>query len=145
MANPRRGEVDVELGGQPYTLVYDFNALSEIEAAFGDKSIDELFFAGNMSRRVLREAIRVGLERKYRKHTPKQVGRMIGATLERDPKALAGLARAVVCGLLAASGVPAERIEQINRVLSGDEDAEAADEKACADDPPPTAAGTGAA
>ena len=33
--NPLKGEVTFEVEGQPYTLVLDFNALCELEAALG--------------------------------------------------------------------------------------------------------------
>lgn len=117
MANPRRGEVEVELEGHNYVLVFDYNAISDIEAAFGDRSVDSLFFSGSISRRALREAIRVGLEKKNRRHTPKQVGRMLDATVANDPEAFARIMRAVITGLMAANGVAQEKIDNLDRML----------------------------
>ena len=138
MANPRRGEVELELAGKPYVLVYDWNAISEIEAEFNDRPIDELFFSGKISRRAIREAVRAGLLRKYRPHTSKQVGRMISETVEADGGAFERIVMAIVKGLMAANGVSAEKIAEVDEAVANDrgneEDAEAR---------PPEAPGTG--
>lgn len=41
MANKARGEVDLELGGQVYTLCLGLGALAEIESAFGVDSFEQ--------------------------------------------------------------------------------------------------------
>lgn len=49
MANPLLGEVTVELGGKPYTLVYDVNGACVAEDAMGGVSTNEMMdrFTGN--------------------------------------------------------------------------------------------------
>jgi hypothetical protein len=117
MPNPRRGEVEIELAGTPYTLVFDWNAISEIEAAFNDRPIDQLFFAGSIGRRAIREAIRAGLARKYRPHTAKQVGKLISETVEADPDAFEKIVKAVIKGLLAANGIAQDKIDELDQAL----------------------------
>ena len=70
MANARRGEVAVTLGGRPLTLCLTLGALAEIETAFGVDGLAGLgarFEAGRLSARdlvsVLGAAARGGGER----------------------------------------------------------------------------------
>jgi len=42
MANPQRGEVDVEINGTTYTLAMDLNALSELQEAINPRDPDSI-------------------------------------------------------------------------------------------------------
>ena len=56
MANRRRGEVGLELGGERYTLCLTLGALAELEDAFGVADLDSLgrrFASGGLSSRDL--------------------------------------------------------------------------------------------
>ena len=51
MANPHRGEIDVELGGKAYLLCLTLGALAELESAYGDQdliAIAERFESGRV-------------------------------------------------------------------------------------------------
>lgn len=64
MANPLRGEVDVELDGCRYTLCLTLGALAELEAALGGEDIlalAERFERGRLSARDLIRIIGAGL------------------------------------------------------------------------------------
>jgi Phage tail tube protein, GTA-gp10 len=54
MANPRRGEVELKLGGRPFTLCLTFGALAELEAAFGAADL------GGLAQRFSRGALSAG-------------------------------------------------------------------------------------
>lgn len=144
-ANPRRGEVDVELDGRTYVLVFNFEAISQIEAAFGDRPIDEIFFSGAISRRALVEAIRAGLEKKNRKHTSRQVAAMLDATVDKGgADAMAAIMRAVIRGLLSANGATQEKIDELDQILDAEAKAASSGEQRGVDDaPPPRAPETG--
>lgn len=52
MANPHRGEIEVVLGGVPYTLCLTLGALAELEHAFGEAdmvALAERFQNGRIS------------------------------------------------------------------------------------------------
>ena len=110
MGNARRGEVDLELGGESLTLVFDFNAISEIESQFGDRPINELLSSasGSIPMRVVRESLRIGLDRRNRKRTSKQVGTLIGDELQSDPAALPRIIMATAGGVAGAFGRSAD-------------------------------------
>lgn len=115
MANPRRGEVDVELDGRTYTLAFDFNAIAEIEGAFGDRPINDIIFPDGkgVSARGLRESVRIGMQKKHRKPTVQEAGRMIQATIDSDPAALTKIAQAVIRGVLSANGATDDLLKEI--------------------------------
>lgn len=71
MANPARGEVGFDAGGESYTLKYGVNALAEIERAFGvkmrelapvlaDPTIDQVLVLIRCGLRPRRDAEAVG-------------------------------------------------------------------------------------
>jgi len=59
MANPRRGEIEAELGGRRYTLCLTLGALAELEAAFGAEDLVALAERFERGRISARDAIRV--------------------------------------------------------------------------------------
>ena len=64
MANPRRGEVAVELGAKRYTLCLTLGALAELEHAFGVAdlaALGERFAGGRLSARDLLTLLAVAL------------------------------------------------------------------------------------
>ena len=138
-----RGEVELELDGRAYVLVFDWNAVAQIEAAFGDKAIEEIFFAGQIPRRAIIEAVRAGLMRRYRPLSAKKVGDMISRTVGRDEGAYAGLVRGLVRGILAGLGASEEKLKALDDAL--DEEIDDAAEKSGGVDagPRPTIAETG--
>jgi len=110
MANARRGEVDLELGGETLALVFDFNAIAELEAKFDDRPINELFSSesGSPPMRVIREALRIGLDKRNRKRTSNEVGRMIGEEIQKDSTALVRIITAIAEGIAGAFGKTGE-------------------------------------
>ena len=126
MANARRGEVDLELGGETFSLVFDFNAISDLEAKFNDRPVNELFSSasGSIPMRVVREALRVGMERRGRKRTSNEVGRMIGEELQKDATALPRIVAALVEGITGAFGKTGEQPEAAKESAPKKEEAE---------------------
>lgn len=64
MANRRRGEVPIEIGGRPYILCLTLGALAELETAFGAGDLAELgerFASGRVSGRDLLKLLAVAL------------------------------------------------------------------------------------
>jgi hypothetical protein len=62
--NPRRGEIEAELGGKHYVLCLTLGALAELEAAFGAADLGALaerFAQGRMSARDAIKIIAAGL------------------------------------------------------------------------------------
>lgn len=136
MANSQRGEVELELAGTPYTLAFNFNAIAEIETAFGDRSIDSIFFGGQLSRRAIIEAIRAGLVKRNRRHTSKQVAEMLDATVADDPTAYARVVRTVVLGLMAANGVGQAKLDEASAALDAEMKSNSPAEVAAVPPPP---------
>lgn len=106
MANPRQGEIDLEIGGETFLLVFDYNTIAEIEGKFNDRPINELFStaSGAVPMRVIREALRAGMDRRNRKRTSNEVGKMIGDAMRDDPGALVRIIKTVVEGVALAFG-----------------------------------------
>lgn len=64
MANPRRGEITVVIGGAPRTLCLTLGALAELEAAFGADDLQALgrrFGEGRLATRDLVALLAAGL------------------------------------------------------------------------------------
>jgi hypothetical protein len=64
MANRRRGEVGIELGGEHYTLCFTLGALAELEEAFDAPDLQALaarFAGGRLSGRDLIKLLGVAL------------------------------------------------------------------------------------
>jgi len=62
--NPRRGEIDAELGGKRYVMCLTLGALAELEAAFGASdlvALAERFGQGRISARDAIKIIAAGL------------------------------------------------------------------------------------
>ena len=59
MANKRRGEVDVMLGGQAYRMCLTLGALAELEAVFGDEDMMALASRFETGRLRSEDAIRI--------------------------------------------------------------------------------------
>ena len=57
--NPRRGEIEAELGGRRYVLCLTLGALAELEAAFGASDLVALAGRFEQGRLSARDAIRV--------------------------------------------------------------------------------------
>lgn len=57
--NPRRGEIEAELGGKQYVLCLTLGALAELEAAFGAEDLVALAERFGKGRISARDAIRV--------------------------------------------------------------------------------------
>ena len=64
MANPRRGEIEAELGGRTFILCLTLGALAELESRFGEKDLVGLaarIESGRLSARDLLAIIGCGL------------------------------------------------------------------------------------
>jgi hypothetical protein len=115
MANAARGEVELELAGKTYLLVFDHSTLCEIESAFEFKrSVSSLFGSGDVSDSAINEAVRAAMARKNKPLASKQVARMISDTILGDKDAYARIVKAVMVGILAARGMAyrADELEQ---------------------------------
>ena len=117
MSNPMRNEAVVILDGEEKTLVFNYAALMEIENAFGGKSIDSIFFSGDISRSAIGHAIRAGLAKRNRPMTMSKVAGLIGATLDKNPGALEGFTRAIMLGILGGSGKSQDEIDKVASVI----------------------------
>jgi hypothetical protein len=107
MANPRRGEIDAELGGRSRTLCLTLGALAELEAAFGADDLTSLaqrFETGRIGARDLLRIIACGLRGGGEAITDDEA-----ATLA-TPDGLAGYVR-IVSRLLAATFGEPDRSE----------------------------------
>jgi hypothetical protein len=105
MPNPRRGEIEAELGGKRHTLVLTLGALAELEAAFGASDLVALatrFEAGRISARDAIKILGAGLRGAGSEIGDNEVARL--ATLG----GAAGYVRIVVELLSATFGTPAE-------------------------------------
>ncbi len=101
MANPYRGQVEIEIGGRTRALRYDMNALAELEKSL-DKPISKIFDEDNVGINVLRQALFVGLKYSDRRLTPGAIGGMM------DPKRLEYYAERMAEALNIAMGVDEE-------------------------------------
>lgn len=105
MANPFRAEVEIDLGGEKRTLVFDFNAIAELEELCGGRSIQSIFgfgdttkLAESMGTALIRKAVYVGLKRRFKGLTLDRVGDM----MSEDPRKFGDLMQAVSRGLVMA-------------------------------------------
>lgn len=77
MANPHRGEVDLNLGGTNYRVRIDFNAMAEIQDATGISLMDRQQ-AESKGFVFLRAALAAGLSHDGVRYTPQRAGDLIG-------------------------------------------------------------------
>ena len=133
MANFKKGEVEIQLADGSYTMRFDFNVLCTIEERL-NKSIDQLFFQGNISRLAIREAITVALKARHPNITAKKVGRLI------EPSKMQEYVVALFEGLAHANGQSEEDIEMMKQRISEETDDEIIDiVEVKEDDNPPLA------
>lgn len=69
MANAQRGEVDLEIGGEPFVARFDFNAIMHLETHFG-KPLAEIFKAGGVHASMIPVALWAALVTKNRAKFP---------------------------------------------------------------------------
>lgn len=112
MANSKRGEVIVEIGGDSRVLVYDYNAICELEELCGGKSIAYIFGFGDEEQlkervgfSVIRKAVFVGLKRKNKGLTIEKVGAWLADEQHRIGEVVTAVSRAI---LLASNGSDAQ-------------------------------------
>ena len=120
MANKKRGEVEIELLDGTYTMHFSFNTICTIEERLG-KSIDQLFFQGDISRIAIREAMACALKGRHMGMTSNKVGRLI------DPTKMQQYVMAIFEGLAYANGQSEEQIKQMRDMLNDETDGEAID------------------
>jgi hypothetical protein len=79
MANPIKGEVAFTANGAEYTLLFDFNALCEIEEEFGVSvtAIGDLLAGDNVKVTDIRRMFRIGLLRHHEGATLEETGDII--------------------------------------------------------------------
>lgn len=78
MANPVKGEVAFEADDKSYTLVFDFNAICELEDEF-DTEIEKIGEVIGSRASAIRRVIRVGLSRHHPDIDERQAGDIITA------------------------------------------------------------------
>ena len=77
MANPHRGETELHVDGQTYTLAFDINAICDAEDQSG-KAINEIM--GDIARvSTLRMLLRSSLQKHHSGITVEQAGDIMGA------------------------------------------------------------------
>ncbi len=106
---------EIRVADQTYHIVLDMNALCDLEDLLG-KSVHEAFFSSTMSMTALRGALYVGLRRRHRAMTQKEVGNI----LSRHPERLKEYTAAVYQALLSAQGESADTIEQFVTTIRGE-------------------------
>ena len=74
MANPHRGEVEIDIGGRERVLRFDFNAIAELEKRL-DMPFSVAFAEENAGIRVIKESLYVGLKSTNPRVTPDLIGR----------------------------------------------------------------------
>lgn len=104
MANKKRGEVAVEIGGESRVLKLDFNALCMLEEISG-KPATEVFAEKNVGLKTIRDALYVGLVHRERRLTREAVGRWVQDAIDSDSAALERLGTAIAEAVTAALGV----------------------------------------
>lgn len=119
--NAKRGATQIDLAGNVYTLIYDFNAVCELEERCAGASIDDLLFAGKVPRHVLREALAVGMKRQHPNIKSREVGKLIAQELEVSRvDGLRKIMKAVLVGILRANGATDDQIAEIERATDSD-------------------------
>lgn len=83
MANIRKGEVEVELGGESRLLRFDMNALCELEEKRG-QSILEILGRPSVQMRDIRDALFFGMKARDRKLTPERVAQLMNDDVLRE-------------------------------------------------------------
>lgn len=99
MANAKRGEIEAQLDGEPYTLCLTLGALAELESGMGASdlmALAERFEANRLSARDILRIIGCGLRGAGYKLTDEDVSRM------KASEGLAGYVR-IAADLLAAT------------------------------------------
>lgn len=120
MASLKRGQVEIELAGESYTLVFNYGTLADIENEFSNKPIDSIYFSGEgISSKAVIQAVRHGMTAKHRSMTAKKVGRLISETVEEDSEAINHITRAVLLGILGGKGASEKIIKQVKDELDG--------------------------
>lgn len=99
MANLKRGEVDIFIGGTERRLKFNFNALCELEKLFG-RPVQDIFTKGNVGMLVIRDSLFVGLKNSKPDLNPEEVGYW----LENDIDKLGEFTEALTASLFAALG-----------------------------------------
>ena len=103
--NPRRGEIDAELGGKRYVMCLTLGALAELEAAFGASdlvALAERFGQGRISARDAIRIIAAGLRGGGNEITEEEVAKL------GSPGGAAGYVKIVSALLTAAFGAAPE-------------------------------------
>ncbi len=97
--NPRRGEIEINIGGEDRVLRLDFNAICSIETALG-KPIGQIFNeTGGVSMTALRQALFEALRSSDRRLNVESVGRWIDESPERLSEWAGALANALAAAL----------------------------------------------
>ena len=140
MASLKRGRVDIELAGDPYTLVFNYGTLADIESEFGDKPIDSIYFNGEgLSRKAIIQGVRHGLTAKHRAMSAKKVARLIAETIDDDEEAVGRITRAVLSGILGGSGASQDDLDRFNSAVDeAEEEVRAESQEESSEDENPT-------
>lgn len=88
MANRIKGEVALSHDGATFTLVLDFNALAEFEAATGQNAI-KVLGGGDLTITQLRALMHAGLRRHHPEMTLEGAGEILQANMDKLGSALA--------------------------------------------------------
>ncbi len=107
MTNKRRGGVQVELGGQSYTLRFTFNSIALLEERL-NSTLPQIL-AGQFGVRVVREALSVALSPEDRHLTPNKIGRL----MDQEPEKIAYLMNKVFEALSLAMGIGEDVAEEV--------------------------------
>lgn len=82
MANPQRGEVELKVGAETYTLRLSNNAICTLEGLFGGEAIGEI-----LSRLSSRTVVRAALYAALSEHHPKTTLDAVGDLMDQDAEA----------------------------------------------------------
>ena len=119
MANLRRGQAVVELGGKEVTLHFGFNEIEELERIFGNVPIGSVYFVDEMSTRAVIMGLVVGLRKFNKPKTPQQIGKILDREIDEDPAALAKIMRGILRALMGARGATEKELARYDE-MSGE-------------------------
>lgn len=125
MANPKRGEVELELAGDTYTLKFSTSVLAELEHACGGRAVDDfLVGGGNLPVHFVQNAIFLALRQFNRRSsiTLKHTARLMDNAMDADEKAYMRMLIAVYTGIMSCRGAKREEMDRVVKIIRRDMD-----------------------
>lgn len=74
MNNPHTGEVSIDMGGETYTIVYDWNALAKLKTTFTEADLQAVVNGQNLE--VMADVLAIGLQKHHEGITAEEVAKL---------------------------------------------------------------------